>query len=479
MLPNLTEFKELYDRLKSQALLPEEFFETPSGADLWIDGVDCLRSVQTEDAVHAYRLLRVAAQRSRHVDAPKGELGAFLNVVSSIARVIAGGDSEGKIWAILAASLTVLQHVRGRLDIFLGDCSIVNDSLMLSLSPTYRNTRFLAYNEGVEVGIAQEQNDSLFRPEYKSVLMGPPIAIIGAQPKVQFYNLAHEAGHIVYYGDIYARFFGSFALSHNLFLVAEEALIGADLLMMRDVSNLQIGLHAAKEFRGIEPGQQGGVVTSFATRASMTSKGIRHSQLGLRATAIRESNVIADASLSLVGGWPKPAGLDEWMDASARKKHYDGAVEIANRVGNAGFQRIVGMLPRNIVNEECLWNSYYQYSRTGETFHGIVAPDPNDRQRRIALNKKRSTQLILRAADTVYAAALDGVSNYDTFESAVSRWVGRLVGYRLRGIAGMKIIQEFDESWRQLIKESRLDREGSHVRRSLALAAELMVLRSA
>jgi len=383
------------------AASPHSFFSTLKGADLWIDGYDCINST-SYDVFNIY--LDAFFLVIEEIDKRKctNYASSFVGLLSVFDKYLEAccEKSQDNFWPALSVGICIVHALGGPPNISEKPCSIVNDTLLLLLSKNYRSIRTRAYNYGAVLEITAAQDDQLFRPELGIVPMGPPISIADSDfPKVQFYNIAHEFSHLVNFGDVYIRPYGSLPTTAELLLNAEEANIGMDLLMMQEMNRFKPSLHASSEFRGIQPGEIGPDETSVATIASEHPALLKNYQLGLRAIAQLELNTQSSIGKELSNLCIVPDDINLWISSKSRKKHIDGAWTIANRVHSRPFRELVSLLPQDSDHHANLLSTLDHVPSTGEVFLGQDTVEPSRNLRQSALLYHRARALVINAGE--------------------------------------------------------------------------------
>lgn len=347
----LHEFRELRRRSKD----PESFLSDAKTADCWVDGLDALRNTsETVAAQYISAVLdRYTAKHAPAIETLPCILSAWDRLLAEVPLA-----SPGHLFPLIAAGIACIRCVGGPPKISKSNGAIVNDTIALLLSPSYRCVRFRAFNEGALLLFVEEQNDSLFRPELGLCALGPPAAFRLRDGTIvtQFYNASHELGHVVFLGDGYVRRFGGQADTAVSLLIAEEALIGMDVLMRQELTRSRVRLHINREFTATDPTQLGANKT-LAKRARRSMGAQRTSlalQNALKRTAVQESCFASTlSSLYAPLSASKIEIVNGWMAPAARKKHIDGSWEIATRSHSDSFQMVMSLIP---VNAEHLRN---------------------------------------------------------------------------------------------------------------------------
>jgi hypothetical protein len=244
--------REAYERLRVLAADFSRWAATPTGADLWVDGLDAISSTPAP-AFEVY--LQHLVDGLGNARCEPGEWNHFVAGCQLFLQHCRS-DSEAAFWHGLACVLSCFEVSGGPPKISSTDVAIVNDTLLYLLSPQHRSIRHIA----------------LFSRDY-------------------FFASTEEqaAERIV---DI------------------EEATVSVDLLTVRDLVRWRIDLRCLRDYASATSSSEWTPSGNLMTRAATTPELSKRLQVGLRETARRACR-FSDESGSL-----EPGHLHEWYDPS-------------------------------------------------------------------------------------------------------------------------------------------------------------------
>ncbi len=386
---------------------------TPVGADLWVDGIDAVRNTPPSvfDAyVSALLELHRTLGRSTPLQLPT--MREYLLTVDTLLAFCAQRQEE--MWPALAAGICVVHCCGGppQLGVIGHELTIVNDTLMLLLSPTYRAIRFNAFNVGVTVQLDHGSAPDWFYPETRSVRFGEKYFVAGDVSRIQHYNVTHDLAHIVYFADCYIAVGGSSA-DFSLLLNAEEFCCGIDLVLMSEIRRRGLVLNVMKEFRGVEPLDQPRTPMSVAEKACRNRRDIRRYQRGLRAVAQRISGADNDVARELLErGADCPDDIHGWVSTGAIDKHIRGTRDVQRRA-NGKFavegKRELSLCGAHMRN---LQRAVVDGWSSGSVPLGLLTPElcQSSRDRNVAANSERTFFLLNMYSKDVNSTALHRLS---------------------------------------------------------------------
>lgn len=408
--------------LRERAGTWDGWVDCPLGADLWVDGYAALRG--TEDSVFAQVLrefLRHPAALDLLSSGQKTDAARLLGQYDNFLRAVAA-QNEDAFLPSLALGFALLQTVGIPPVMEDHDVSIVNDSLLLLLSPVYREVRFRAHNAGVFVRTSHDTALPTFRPEYGFFTIGPPYLLRGKPDRVQHFNINHDLAHIVLFGDAYLRRTGSPAETSALLLNAEETCCTLDLLVVSDLARFKVPLRALAEYETVEKGVARHKRRSVMTRIACDSAQITTYQRALKCAAQRILETQSDVSRELAVSTDSPADVADWIPHRAQELHAKYAASLGRRVHNQHFARLVSYLVPNSQHAHNLLAHAHGDWDWEHCHYSIPVPDTALRQRQLARNELR--RLVIRAAEFLASPALTA-STASTLSDALAPWAIR------------------------------------------------------
>ena len=389
---------QIFRELRSLSVSPSGFLESQIGADLWVDGYDAVASTSPQAFDRYLAAFSELLDRTHSSLSEQIELTSSLRIFDTFLKVNCD-RGEAAFWNALTVGICVLHALGGVPQLCSEPHVVVNDTVMTLVSRNYRAVRFQAFNDGAQFKVIAKQDDDLFRPEFGQFSIGAPLVVYDELPKIQFYNIAHEMCHVILLGDTYIRTVGTPQTTATLLLCAEEAVIGLDLLMMRELCRFGIDLHAAHEFRGIEPGMQASVQVSTASYAASDPQRILHYQIGLKVAAQNELEINTGIGRMISQRCAPPFDIDEWISKRARSKHIRGARAIAESTSSAAFQQIVSFLPQDEWQFQNLLSTTYTEWTWGDQIFGMNVPQLSSELRRHGIRRHALRFLVIRAAE--------------------------------------------------------------------------------
>jgi hypothetical protein len=382
-----------YDLLARAIKKPSIFFESKLGADLWIDGYNALASTNSVLFLHYLNVFEeIHAKFAIFEHNPTA--GMFKALDGMLLACSKAGEAE--FLHALAVSICVINSCDITPTLVGNRGAIINDTVAILLSPNYRAIRLAAYNLGVVIFFNEQQNDKLFAPQHYQIFFGRPIAVKGKIWKCQFYNVAHEAGHSVYFGDGYFQRHGNKYRTAQAFLAAEESLIGVDLLIYSELSRFDHDLHCLKEFGGIDiaTGQRFDqrVAIEVAQRKNLTIK----LQKLLRRVAFFELDVnLGRTSDGIYPDAEELRILNTWIGPKARNKHVNGSIELAAHLftkPEAHKTLLMGIRSYQIEN---ISRARTEVFSLGEIYMSMIIPEIDHRARRRNLSQHRRRRALI------------------------------------------------------------------------------------
>lgn len=416
----INELAESWKKLNVDIENFEIWSETAIGGDLWVDGYDSLRSTSFElNKSYATVFLEVH-QAFRHLSpfntfSLKDYLDTFDHVISYYS-----GDPE-RFWPMLAVGLAVINACGG---VAISNPShficIINDSVMLLLSKSYRKIRFYAYNAGVILTVSPEREADWFHPELRKIHFGADYFIAGSINKIQHYNVNHDLSHIILFGDAYLPMSYSDADTFSLLLNAEEYCCGIDLMIMHELWFHRIDLHVIREFRGIEPDKQAMTDESIAEKVAQDPNKIKIYQRALKAVAQCESKATSKFARKVVAqASTVPSDLHEWISRNALTKHINGTIEIVSRNREPLYAALTKSISRNTDHHANLLRAITEDCVDNKSLLGIHCPQADEvlRTNAVAQNDvRRLTHEIILKLATMLANGADVIPRWRNHE---------------------------------------------------------------
>ena len=388
-----------YRDLLAQAGDTDRWLQTPTGADLWIDGRVALLAASRDDLFTRYT--RAFLDFCERAGAPvrsldREGLAALLGRLDPFLEACAGHGRDS-FWPGLALGLALVHSLGGPPRIEVSGAATVNDTLALVLSPSFRALRFAGYNAGISTRFITERSAEVFRPELGYFLVTPPTLILEELPRTQFFNVGHDLIHIVLFGDAYIRPVGTPKMTAALLLNAEETACTLDLVLVGDLARFGVELQALAELVRIESGPRSGR-PSVTLRVSREGTGFTAYQAALKAASQALLTTCTPVSRRIGGGISIPPDLDEWFHPRSRATHAAWHEDLAERVWHPVFQRFVSLLPPVETHLENLLRFTRETWEPGQpVLDEIPEPCPAARAQGILLYRLRS--LVIRAAD--------------------------------------------------------------------------------
>jgi hypothetical protein len=397
-----------YRELSAQIEGVDRWLQTPVGADLWIDGLAALRSAGSDDLFARYTaaFLDFCARAGAPVRSLDREgMAALLSRLDPFLEACAehGGSA---FWPGLAVGISLIHSLGGPPRIEVSGGATMNDTVALVLSPSYRALRFAGYNAGVSIRYSAERTEEPFRPELGYFLITPPTLIQEELPRAQFFNVSHDLGHIVLFGDAYMRPVGTPEMTAALLLNAEETACTLDLVQARDLARFGVELRALTEILQIESGQREGR-PSVTLRVAREGTGFAAYQAALKASSQSHLTVGSPVSRRIRQGVAIPPDLGDWFNPRAQQTHAAWHEDLADRVWDPIFQRFVSLLPPVESHLENLHRRTREGWEPGETVLDEI-PEPNPAARSQGLLLYRCRFLVVRAAETAAELAAAG-----------------------------------------------------------------------
>ncbi|WEK29602.1 MAG: hypothetical protein P0Y58_22320 [Candidatus Pseudomonas phytovorans] len=319
-----------YNYLSGELNNPNVFFESKIGADLWIDGYDALASTNSMLFLHYLDIFESLYKEIARADVEQAT--GLYNALDSLLLVCAEAG-EAEFMHALAVGICIASSHGVVPNIVSSQGVIINDTVVTLLSPNYRAIRLAAYNLGVVIRFQEEQDDRKFSPQSYRVYFGRPLAVKGRLWKCQFYNVGHEAGHIVYFGDGYLCRYGDQYETAQAFLAAEESLIGVDLLIYSELARFGHNLHCLNEFGGIDIATGERFDQRVAIEVAQDKNLTPILQDLLRRVALFELDVrLGRLPSKVCPDTEEFEILDKWVGYAARRKHIDGSIEMAENL---------------------------------------------------------------------------------------------------------------------------------------------------
>ncbi|MFJ6485927.1 hypothetical protein ACIQK6_38235 [Streptomyces sp. NPDC091682] len=336
-LPSQDDVRATAARLYRLADSNSAWLASAEGADLWVDGQDALLRTPVEMLQYYIHSFEILVDRLRSHDAFKGGMVDLFEALQ--AHVVACTETLGKpgFMHSLAHALCVARSVHAAP--LTDDLEIVNDSLLMVLSRSYRLFRFNAYNSGVTIRYAADGWPA-FHPESGRLVVARRYTPDLNPRRVQQYNVNHDMMHVVLFGDCYVRASseGCRATARRLVL-AEEASIALDLRIYRELARYGVRLHHLGEIEATESGwRPDGYHSVFAEIAPDPAESERL-EIALKRAAV-------DSVQS--GGLPCPtihARLQDWVASKAIASHAQWSRATAERNHSPAFRAAVDAIP--------------------------------------------------------------------------------------------------------------------------------------
>jgi len=367
---------------------------TRNGINLWIDGHDALSSIDaTGVARYAAALSDIHRNRGRASKICRENLNLYLESFDDFISVFKG--REEFFFPALALGLCVVDAC-GSAPIQEKSApahEIINDSLMMLLSRTYRAARFTSYNDGVTLTISHRQEEDYFFPELRRIRFGIDYFLPGDVSKIQHYNVNHDVFHIVLFADAYLPFNSERGEQTGLLVNAEEFCCGVDLIVINELKRHKIDLHVLKEFRGIDPKFQNETSVSVAERVASSVDMIQAYQSFLKKKAQDVLAALSPSSRTVpIGSYKTVEDLHGWISEIAIHKHVSGTIKLTERNENAIFREQTASLKPDRKHLANL-RSAITFAWDGKALPlGLTCPSLSEKKRTLSLvtNSRRS-----------------------------------------------------------------------------------------
>jgi hypothetical protein len=310
----------------------------PVGADLWIDGLDAVRSTPSDifdSYLQAYCRYRDRARQADDVP----ELELFDDFLDACAQ-----SSEQSCYHALCVGLALLAAAGGVPGVLEGsaDAVIVNDSVMYLLSPRYRAIRVSGYHAGARCRIGLPASNE-FRPAecYFSI---PEYAVIDMTPlRVQQYNVNHDLAHLGAFADLYLHPVGDLAETTTALVTAEESCCALDLWTYAEASRFGVRLHLLDEMDRLQAGWSPEAPVRTLSFAVATPDRRRAYRNGLMSVA---DGYLADAPEAAGSRWGSPPDdIDTWIPRRAVQGHVAWCRETAALLTDPRFRFFATLIP--------------------------------------------------------------------------------------------------------------------------------------
>jgi hypothetical protein len=384
--------------LRALAAGPERWPYTRTGADLWIDGLAALQAADERIfTLYLDAFLDYAARAGSPVTAlAAGGLASLLGLFEPFLLACAEHDPRS-FWPGLAVGVCLVQAAGGPPRIEVSEAVVINGTLLVLLSPSYRGLRFTAFNEGIRTRALPGRKAPVFRPEHNFFFIAPPDLVEAEPLRAQFYVVNHDLSHVVLFADAYLRPVGSPAVTASLLLNAEETACTFDLVLAAELLRFGVDLHAFAEMRRMEEGWREGR-GSVMERAGRGPESLASYQTALKSAAQHHLRRTSPLSARIAGA-PVPPDLSGWFAPAAQKMHAVWSEKLADRVWNPLFQRFVSLLPPLPGHLENLVQFTHDTWRVGQQVAGGPVPEAcaETRARSVVANRLRF--LVIRAAE--------------------------------------------------------------------------------
>jgi hypothetical protein len=331
------------------------WLETPWGADLSIDGAQALGAAGSELFASYSGCLDDVESEMRYARSRLDQLQTLEAFVEACASV----HGEAGFWPALGVALCAAHKLEPAP--LAEGLAVVNDSLLLILSPTYRQIRFTAYNQGIRVRVASASG-APFRPETRLLTIDPAYLITGATARVQQYNVNHDLVHIVLFGDCYVDAAGTVQETTDLLVNAEETSIALDLRVFAELARFGVELHHLREIEQTESGWTPQVRLSLAREVAASAQDRHRLEAQLKHVALCVARGHA-AGCHLLR-------VDRWVSLRALRAHAKWCHEIAERNHRPAFRRAVAHLSPSPAQRALLRRAM------NEHWSGAPAPAP-------------------------------------------------------------------------------------------------------
>lgn len=413
--------------LRAQVRHADRFFSTRRGADLWIDGVDFIVSTPAP-VLSAY-----CGQLAKHIQltAPKGQLPEAVHFFAGFDEFLRRCAAAGEAYAYhaLAAGLCCLDRFIPSLRRDALPFSVVNDSLLMLVSPHYRAIRCAAFNSGLEVGI--QTGNGWFRPDFGWIIFAPPVLIPGRPRCVQSYSFIHEVCHAVLFGDAYCRTFGSLETTQSILIAIEESIIGLDLLTYGALRRASETLHAVAEFEKVSIGND----ASVERRISALHRGAIHPNRfvrALRAAAQRQLGSESPVS-RIIEAQDSGEDASAWVGDKSIAFHIAGLRGFTDRVFDPRFRSIVDILPPDPVHASNARAASTEKMDAHRPFFGCQLETLCADRRKRNKHTKALRNFVIRGADLVSAAGPLDPRASEVLASAMQEIAWQMVACKFEG----------------------------------------------
>lgn len=404
--------KKSFSYLKKKIRTPNQFLVSDIGADLWVDGHDAIAS--TSSLIFNHYLDLFCETHKQINKTSKIHFESFFKTFDLLIHGIPKKD-ETIFMHVLAVGISTLHSLNGIPKLSAQKHAIVNDTILCLLSTQYRTIRFNAYNDGITIKFVRGKHES-FRPELGTVVLGEPFITFNESfPTIQFYNLAHEVGHILFYSDCYLRRYGTKNDTTNLILNAEESLISLDLLMLNEIKEFGIQLHLIEAIENIDTGDYKSLKKTIV-KASKDKKQIISYQKALKSFAQNELNnnrLIGDI---LSRNVRIPKDMFNWFGKRAIKKHIDGAIEISDRLFQDNYYNLLTLIPVNENKVNNVFKAYFRVWTNESIIFDLKFTQPSLKQRQ---SGKATYALKRKSVKLAEKAGLSKIINQEKYQLAL------------------------------------------------------------
>lgn len=387
-----------YTYLRKLTVNCEEFLTTLEGGDLWIDGFNAIASTSPDLFSHYSDIFFAILENSSglgYINSFKSVYDTFDDIFANISNI-----ELSTLYHFLSVGISAIYALGGLPKLSDTPYSIINDSVVSLLSKNYRNIRFRAFNDGVTLDLSKSVDKDFFRPEFGVVSLGEPFVVFNTFPLLQFYNFAHEAGHIVFFSDAYIKFLGKSDTNICLLLNSEESLISLDLIMLFEISSISQELYLIKLFETVETGDyQSNLKTIF--KASSSNKNILKYQKALKAMAQKNLNIENPLSSILSEKVNIPNDIYNWFGLKAVNKHIVGAKVISNRIHHDLFQELSSFIPLDTKKIMNVLEAFYQNWSSNSMLFNLEFEEPSKQKRITAKAIYRIKKTILSEVDEI------------------------------------------------------------------------------
>jgi hypothetical protein len=382
---------------------------TSLGADLWVDGLDAIRSTSAADfsqTLESYQNYRQRVGLGEHVDLSR-ELAAFDVFIEACA-----ARSELAFYQALCLGLSILHAAGGTPDVLVrpSDAVIVNDSVMYLLSPLYRAIRVSGYHAGAQAQVSVPASND-FRPA-ECFFSVPAYAVIELSPiRVQHYNVNHDLAHLGAFHDLYLHAVGDVDATALALTTAEETCCALDLWTFAEAARFGVRLHLLDEMERLQVAWQEAQPEGPLRRGSDSQPLRQRYRNGLMSVAC---GVLGHHDPSRWG--PAPEDLHDWISAAAIAGHVSWCREQARLLTNPAFRRFAEVIAPDPLARRRI--ELASRPETVDVAHALFpeAESPDEHRRAAALVQQQIRGLVYRIAEA--NVVLDG----DATTSLRQRW---------------------------------------------------------